>query len=521
MVISIILFSDAHFGTAQSDTNVSGIITSDTTWTQANSPYTFTGPVAVNAGVTLTIQAGVTVNIGGYYLQVNGTLYARGSDSNRIYFNSNTNAVNNAVCVISFTSSSINWNEQIATGSIIENSVLTSIPINIENSSPKINDNIITFNSSNVYPKPTINVNGGSPVISNNIVTVKGSGFQCDGISVASGSPTISNNSIYGVNCFTGSGIIAGNTSISGNTLSGWVCGIFAKNNAVIERNLIYNNIPVSYAMQVGSGIEVQGNSVINNNTIINNPHGITVDSDLAKILNNNIYGNQYGIYLTVASSVNASYNWWGTTDTEAINQIIYDSKNNFNLGSVEFSPFLASPNTQTPTYINSASGNSGSIAPSGIIKVDYGGSQTFIITPNTGYQILDVKVNETSVGTVSSYTIQNIQGVTAISATFTPNPTPTPTPTASPTPSPSPTATPTQTPTSTTGPKSSPTTSPTSSPIPTEASNGLPITLPQTTPSPTLTVPEFPLWTIPLLLSLMMAAAGLLIYYKTQTKIV
>lgn len=470
-----------HFGKAQNGTNVSGIITSDTTWTQGNSPYTFTGPVAVNAGVTLTIQAGVTANIGSYYLQVNGTFYARGSDSNRIYINSNTNAVNNAGCVISFTPSSTNWNEQTATGSIIENSVLTSIPINIENSSPKINNNIITFNSSNVYPKPTINVNGGSPVISNNIVTVKGSGFQCDGISVASGSPSITNNSIYGVNCFTGSGIIAGNTSISGNTLSGWVCGIFAKSNAVVERNLIYNNIPVSYAMQVGSGIEVQGNSVINNNTIINNPHGINVDSDLAKILNNNIYDNQYGIYLTIASGVNASNNWWGTTYAQAISQTLYDSKNNFNLGTVTFSPFLTSPNTQAPTFINATTGTSGSIAPNGIIKVDYGSSQTFSITSNAGYHVADVLVNGTSVGAVSSYTIQNIQGTTTISATFALNPTPTP----SPSPSPIPTASPTQTPIQTSPPTATPTTNPTSQPTQS----------PTTSPSPTPSVPEFQTW--------------------------
>jgi hypothetical protein len=38
------------------------------------------------------------------------------------------------------------------------------------------------------------------------------------------------------------------------------------------------------------------------------------------------------------------------TTDTQAINQTIYDFKNDFNLGSLTFIPFLSSPNTQAPT---------------------------------------------------------------------------------------------------------------------------------------------------------------------------
>lgn len=36
-----------HFGTAQSGTNITGIISSNTTWTQVNSPYTLTGNVLV------------------------------------------------------------------------------------------------------------------------------------------------------------------------------------------------------------------------------------------------------------------------------------------------------------------------------------------------------------------------------------------------------------------------------------------------------------------------------------------
>jgi hypothetical protein len=39
-----------RFGTVQADTNVSGVIAADATWTEANSPYILAGNVLVNNG---------------------------------------------------------------------------------------------------------------------------------------------------------------------------------------------------------------------------------------------------------------------------------------------------------------------------------------------------------------------------------------------------------------------------------------------------------------------------------------
>jgi hypothetical protein len=68
IISGLILVVTVHFGTAQSGTNVTGIISSDTTWTQVNSPYNLTGNVLVNEGATLTIEAGVTINLNDYYI---------------------------------------------------------------------------------------------------------------------------------------------------------------------------------------------------------------------------------------------------------------------------------------------------------------------------------------------------------------------------------------------------------------------------------------------------------------------
>ncbi len=53
---------------AQTTTTVNGILAANTTWTKTGSPYTLAGPVAVNTGVTLTIEAGASVNLNGFYL---------------------------------------------------------------------------------------------------------------------------------------------------------------------------------------------------------------------------------------------------------------------------------------------------------------------------------------------------------------------------------------------------------------------------------------------------------------------
>jgi hypothetical protein len=71
---------------------------------------------------------------------------------------------------------------------------------------------------------------------------------------------------------------------------------------------------------------------------------------------------------------------------------------------------------------VTATSGTGGTITPSGQITVAHGESQSFSIAQNVGYTIADVKVDGTSVGAVSSYTIPNITANKTIDATFTIN---------------------------------------------------------------------------------------------------
>ncbi len=347
MVSGLILVGTIHFVPVQASTDVTGIINSDITWTKANSPYVFTGAVGVGSGVTLTIEPGVTVNIGSYYLQVSGTLDARGSNLDNIVFISETPSYGN----IAFTDSSTSWNEQIGSGCIIENAVLDSTSISMNEVSPKINNNTIIA---------AINVDGSSAIITNNIIM--------DDIGVHSSSPTINNNSILGginIGSDSPSGdspVIANNTIeggdagngiginfeggpyIADNVISGCRTGVSARGvQATIERNLIINNIEGIYVLS--------GTIQIRNNTIKDNFVAIRIRSyspSFASIIYNNIENNsQNSIYLEDTGDVNASYNWWGTTDTQLIELTIHDNKNDFNVGTVTFTPFLTTPNTE------------------------------------------------------------------------------------------------------------------------------------------------------------------------------
>ncbi len=68
---------------------------------------------------------------------------------------------------------------------------------------------------------------------------------------------------------------------------------------------------------------------------------------------------------------------------------------------------------------ITAAADVNGSITPSGTITVNGGANQTFTITPNAGYQVLNVLVDGASAGAVTSYTFSNVKANHTINAYF------------------------------------------------------------------------------------------------------
>jgi hypothetical protein len=102
----------------------------------------------------------------------------------------------------------------------------------------------------------------------------------------------------------------------------------------------------------VGIQISADSQVTIQKNTIANNPIGILTSSHLATISNNNIQSYNYSLKQGTLKDIDAANNWWGTTDAAAISQSIFDNKNDFNLGKVNFVPFLTAPSPDAPAIM-------------------------------------------------------------------------------------------------------------------------------------------------------------------------
>ncbi|KPJ58178.1 MAG: hypothetical protein AMJ46_14545, partial [Latescibacteria bacterium DG_63] len=74
----------------------------------------------------------------------------------------------------------------------------------------------------------------------------------------------------------------------------------------------------------------------------------------------------------------------------------------------------------EAPTFTISASAeNYGSISPEGEVVLNWGGSETFTITPDPGYGVADVLVDGVSVGAVTLYAFSNVTADHTIVASF------------------------------------------------------------------------------------------------------
>ena len=105
-----------------------------------------------------------------------------------------------------------------------------------------------------------------------------------------------------------------------------------------------------------------------------------------------------------------------------------YQSSNNFiHFGSSEDDAtvnnyYTLQVNVDEVRIITATAGDNGKITPAGDVAVPLNGSQTFQITPNDGYHIQDVKVDDKSVGAVKEYNFENVTKAHKIHATFARN---------------------------------------------------------------------------------------------------
>jgi hypothetical protein len=359
--------------------------------------------------VSLTIEAGATLNIGTYYLQVDGVLRSIGTISNNAQILSTLPIrMEDPKGYINFTDSCTNWNQQTGSGCIIENTLLNQTIIYVGNSTVKINSVAINFQGNMMVDNVAVSINGGATSVTNSIINAA--------VMIMGGTSSISGNKITG-----GLALYGGTPTATSNNVSGGSTYIyFAKDenrvyntlaiggscSPIVSDNEIHGSIHVGdYRGYVGpatitdnlvyGGITGQGNLVMTNNKIFGGisttstnvniqgnqisgsaQTGVSISDDavvkynsisgfnvslqvtgsstsLPTIKNNNIQNwSQYCFKNSAPNDIDASNNWWGTTDVQAIEQDIYDQTYDFNLGKVNITPILNSPDTQTPEIL-------------------------------------------------------------------------------------------------------------------------------------------------------------------------
>ena len=158
------------------------------------------------------------------------------------------------------------------------------------------------------------------------------------------------------------------------------------------------------------------------NNVIINYVDGKQNTIPITKVGHARYEGSSYTGYNDYYLVVVFGYH---VVNGDKINTPFYLSANNgIGVGNANATdgPHLLQVKVNEVRIITATAGDNGAISPSGKVEVPKGEDKTFTITPNDGYHIQDVKVDDKSIGAVKEYTFKDVTEPHTIHATFARN---------------------------------------------------------------------------------------------------
>lgn len=348
----IIFFFSATFfflNFSKAQTNVSGGIYSNATWTLAGSPYIISGTVTLFAGDTLTIQPGVVVQFhNNAVIEDRGFMHVNGTIADSIIFTSDSTAPYAGVYIGIIVSGSILSNYcrfSYAYGGIyIPNSGGPTSPPIITHCLFKSDLNGIYQPFGGIIDTCTFKYDtlGLYAEAEQSIMSCE---FQHNGRAIEDLSSSLSNctfrNNGYGIYSLFAWGHAISNCTFDSNT-----CALLDIYNDTITNCVIkYNYVGIN-----NSGL-IAGNDFITLNDISDNYIGIETYNDniYCNIICNNTH---YNIVAEMTANENARDNYWCLPDSAAIQASIYDGYQDVNLGLVFFTPFNSSPCAGTPTLV-------------------------------------------------------------------------------------------------------------------------------------------------------------------------
>ncbi|HRP38235.1 MAG TPA: right-handed parallel beta-helix repeat-containing protein [Chitinophagales bacterium] len=373
LLISTILFLTLRVGHAQ--TNVSGGIYSNTTWTLANSPYIVVDTVVVFPGVTLTIKPGVVVKFSdNKRLEIRqAKLIALGTITDSITFTSNSSSPAPGIWSAIFlnkveSTDTLKFNYcNFKYASVALDGSNSGYSIIIKNSVFSYNKIALTSAGCNYALVDTCNfrnnVNYGIAGLVN--AKLNGCEFSYNGIGMSQisyGAYNVIDNCSFYYNQYgiTDLGVSTIQYSTFKHNQGGIIVGGgYAGSYATVKNCVIDSNNVVGISINDGDTIinnQITHNptglndamvfhyydNVITKNTIENNGIGIKLFYSQNQLYCNKICNNtSYDLYYDVAfgSNLNASNNYWCTSDSTSTTAVIYDGYDNINLGLVNFMP--------------------------------------------------------------------------------------------------------------------------------------------------------------------------------------
>ena len=313
--ITLLIIFVLHFFELKSQTNVSGSIVSNTTWTLANSPYIVTDTLKVKANIVLTIEAGVTVKITDTKrIEINGgSLIATGTLLKPIIFTSNSNnpTLGKWEGLLFNTTQSSSTQLEYCHVSYAKKAIGTVFRVG--------NPNYIAINQCSF----TMN-NIGILCSSGYLYRIGFSKFKLNDIGIkyenAGTAPGISVN-----NCLLDSNKQYGiDLNVGRNTIN--YCHI--RNNGVG-----INDVNARGRVLIGNLIEHNGTGL---------KMGLKTDPADTIYCNTFCSNINYHLYYggAMKDTLKITNNYWCTSDTTAIANLIFDKRDNTNFGLAKYQPF-------------------------------------------------------------------------------------------------------------------------------------------------------------------------------------
>lgn len=190
-----------------------------------------------------------------------------------------------------------------------------------------ITGNLIEQGNNGIWISTQENSGSAVNIIERNLIINNGSQFGF-GVFLAHSSTVVSNNIFW-----------RNNTAIRSENNG---------DNCTINNNSFYQN---TNAIFIGSMSE--GNKYLNNTFSLNNSQDLTIrEANNVVFRNNNLLHNK-GLDIIVKNEnpldLPIANNYWGTTDTTIINNLIYDYWDNPGLGELNYNPYLNIMDTVNP----------------------------------------------------------------------------------------------------------------------------------------------------------------------------